>query len=430
MGGAAGHLFHLYDNHGLTFGEIKQVLANAAEGKLERVTAKVDGMNLVFTWDVEEGQLRVARGVGDIRGGGMDAAALAAKFAGRGNVERAFTSAFKVLRQALGTLGEKDQQRAFGPRGNRWYSMEVVYAANPGTISYASNSIVFHGWPVFNAKRDGTVEKSADEAGIELLTRRIDQMQKAVTLKDWQVRGPELVNLKRLTDGTALQKALQQIDSAMSSAGSSDNDTVFDYLRSLLADDVRPLDLPPKAAKALVDRAAGMPGSATVNDLRAMVPKDQQRAVQDFVKGSEALLKRYVAPVEQAIQGFAVEVLRGVHSTLVADPDAEVARLRQQVAKAIRAIEASGNQQAMEVLQREMQRLKSVDNITSTTEGVVFFFKGQAYKLTGSFAPAHQILGLFKYGRPGIPKMDMGEAALKRALKHLLRDVPGDSYLR
>ena len=66
MSGAAGHLMHLYDDPDITFGEIKDVLARAAQGKLEQVTEKLDGRNIVFTWNVKEGGLKVARAAGDI----------------------------------------------------------------------------------------------------------------------------------------------------------------------------------------------------------------------------------------------------------------------------------------------------------------------------------------------------------------------------
>jgi hypothetical protein len=61
----------------------------------------------------------------------------------------------------------------------------------------------------------------------------------------------------------------------------------------------------------------------------------------------------------------------------------------------------SGDETAMSVLSTQMGKLKSVENITSPMEGVVFVYKGNAYKFTGSFAAANQILGLFKYGRKG-----------------------------
>ena len=421
-GGAAGHLQHLYDNLELTFGEIKDVISKASQGKLEKASEKLDGMNLVFTWDASEGKLKVARTGSDIKGGGMDAAGLAKKFFGRGNVELAFNSAFKVLNDALGSLPPKVAAKVFGPKGNRWYSMEIIYAPDPNTISYDSNNVVFHGWPIFEVQKDGSVEQIDDDSGVGILSSKIDQMQKAVSMKDWKVRGPSLLNLKKLSDGSIASKAIGAIDAAMGTAGVSDSDTIFDFLRVLMREEVADLDLPPKAAAAVVERAITAPGAPGVPEIKKMVPKEQQQAVADFVKASEPLMKRMVQPIEKAISDFAVEVLRGVNSTLIAKSDEEVARLQAQVTKAIRAIEGSGNQAAMDILQKEMQRLGSVENISAVMEGMVFFYKGQAYKFTGAFAPAHQILSLFKYGRKGIPKMDMGEALLRRALDHLLKE--------
>jgi hypothetical protein len=423
VGGAAGHLSHLYDNLGLTFGEIKEVLATAAEGKLERVSEKLDGANLVFTWDVRAGQLRVARTGGDIKGGGMDAAGLAKKFSGRGNVEEAFNSAFKVLHQALGSLGPDEQARVFGPAGNTWYSMEIIYAKDPNTINYDSNNIVFHGWPIFEVKPDGTVSEAGDDSGVKLLTQRIDQMQKAVTAKDWQVRGPSLLRLKKLGDGSILQKAVSQIDGAMAAGGVSEGDTVYDYLRNLFTDDVRALGLPAKAYKMTVERCAT--GAPSVNDIKKETPKELQATVQAYVKASDGLKAKWMAPIESAIHFFAIEVLRGLHSTLIAKSDDEVARLRSQLARAIRTIQASGHERAMDVLQKEMSRLGNVENMAAAMEGIVFFFKGQAYKFTGAFAPVHQIMALFKYGRKDIPKMDLGERALRDALRSILSEGAG-----
>lgn len=421
-GGAAGHLQHLYDNLELTFGEIKEVIRNASEGKLEKASEKLDGMNLVFTYDVAEGRLKVARTGSDIKGGGMDAAGLAKKFFGRGNVELAFNSAFKVLNEAMAALPDKVKAKVFGPKGNRWYSMEIIYAPDPNTINYDSNNIVFHGWPIFDVKKDGSVEQSDDDSGVGLLTSKIEQMQKAVSMKDWKVRGPSLMTLKKISDGSVVQKAIGEIDAAMANAGSKDSDSVYDYLTTLMNEEVADLGLPPKVAKMVVARAVEAPGAPGIPEIKKATPKEFQAAAIDFIKASEPLKKRMVAPIEGAIHNFAIEVLRGLNSTLIAKSDEEVARLKAQVTKAIRAIEGSGNQIAMDVLQKEMARLGSVENIGAAMEGIVFFFKGQAYKFTGAFAPAHQILSLFKYGRKGVPKMDMGEALLRRAIQHLLRE--------
>jgi len=409
-GGAAGHLQHLYDNLELTFGEIKDVISKASEGKLEKASEKLDGMNLVFTFDVDVGLLRVARTGSDIKNGGMDAAGLAKKFFGRGNVEVAFNAAFKVLNEALTTLPENVKAQVFGENGNRWYSLEIIYAADPNTISYDSNNVVFHGWPIFNVDNDGVVEQVDDDAGVQVLSSRIEQMQKAISMKDWRVRGPSLLNMKQISDGTVAKKAIDQINAAMSQGNVNDESTVFDYLRSLMQDEVANLNLPDNVSSMVVERAIEAPDAPSVPEIKRVASPDTHQAIAAFIRSSEQLKQQMIAPIEGAIHQFAIEVLRGLKSTLIARSDDEVARLRTQVAKAIKAIEASGNQAAMDVLQKEMQRLGNVENIGAAMEGVVFFYKGQAYKFTGAFAPAHQILSLFKYGRKGIPKMDMGES--------------------
>lgn len=424
-GGAAGHLQHLYENLELTFGEIKEVIQNAAEGKLEKATEKLDGMNLVFTYNLSEGSLKAARTGSDIPRGGMDAITLAEKFFGRGNVELAFTTAFKVLDEALSSLSEDLKETIFGPNGNRWYSMEIIYASDPNTINYDSNNIVFHGWPIFELDENGKVVGVDDNEGMDALASSIKRMQASIKTDDWNVRGPSLVNMQEISDGTIVQNALQRINEIMSTAGVSDNDTVYDYLRELMREHVEELNLPPELTDAVIERAITAPGAPGVPALKKMVPEEQKemkQIISSFILSSEALLKSMVQPIEQTITDFAVEVLRGIKSTLIDNSDDEVMRLQGQVSKAINAIKSSGNQIAMDVLQKEMARLKSVDNVSSAMEGIVFFYKGQAYKFTGAFAPAHQILSLFKYGRKGVPKMDIEETLAHQVMLRLIKE--------
>ena len=400
-GGVVGHLSHLYDNRELTFAEIKQLLTAAAEGRLEHVSEKLDGMNLVVSWDVEADDLRAARNAGDVKGGGMDARAIAAKFYDRGNVADAFNAAFKVLRDALSALPASAKVKIFGTRASIWYSLEVIYTENPNVINYDSNNLVFHGWPVFQLK-NGAVTRKDNAPGVELLKSYIDRMQKAVTLRNWRVRGPAMLRLQKLSDGSALQKTLSAISSAQSDAGVSDSDTIGDYLYELTKERVADFGLLPPVAKAVISRVLGTENSLGLNDIKKMLPKELHAKVTDFVKRSPELLKSFIQPIEDAVHNFAIEVLRGLHSTLIDDSDAEVVRLRGEVSKAVKAIEASGQDVAMDVLHRQMQKLGHVENIAAAMEGVVFIYKGNAYKFTGSFAPANQILGLFKYGRKGV----------------------------
>lgn len=413
-GGAVGHLSALADNKELTFAEIKEVITSAGEGRLEKASEKLDGINAVFTYSNVDNELRFARSGGDIKSGGMDAAALAQKFFGRGGVEEAFNKAFKVLTDAITSLPANSRVKIFGKNGSIWYSVEIIYTASVNTINYDGNSIVFHGWPVFTLTNDGKISHSDDNSGVEILSSKIEQMQKALTLKDWRIKGPSLVNMKKLSDGTVVAKINAKINDAMQFANCSDSNTLYDYLRSLMIKEIQVLKLPKDLEEKVVERCVEAPDALGVPALKKLTnSKEKQEAIASFVKSSESLVKKMMLPIENAITEFSIEVLKGIQSTLINDSEAEVQRLKSQVEKAIKTIENSGNQAAKDVLSRELERLKSVDNINVAMEGIVFFYKGNAYKFTGAFAAVHQILSLFKYGRKGIPKMEFSEGINK-----------------
>lgn len=398
-GGAAGHLNHIYDNRELTFSDIKKILKAASSGKLERASEKMDGQALTFSYDVESGTMLAARSKTDISAGGMNAAGLAKKFEGRGSVEEAFNTAFKVLSGAVSALPEKTKVLVFGRNANYWYSMEVIYTKNLNVINYDSDNIVFHGWPIFKRSKDGSIEQVSYDVGVDTLTSNIDKMQAAVTATGWRVNGPAIVHFKKMTDGTYYNNAIEAIDEAMAAAGVSNNDTLEDYLESLCYEDAKQLRLSAKDTRSIVARCIEKDGAPSIVDIKKNLDKSEHGKVSEFIKNSPALLKRYIAPIELAINDFAVELLKGLQSSMLKNTDEEVMRLRAETAKAISAIENSGIEDAMVILRQQMSKLKSVENITTPVEGVVFRYKGNMLKFTGSFAQANALLGLFKYGR-------------------------------
>lgn len=430
MGGAVGHLQHLYDNPDLTFGEIKDIISSAAEGRLERVSEKFDGMNLVFTFNASTGELSVARSGSDIKRGGMDFAALAKKFQGRGDIELAFTVAFRVLTDALSALDGEELGRVFGSNGDRWYSIEVIYTPNANVINYDSNHVIFHGWPVFDVNEDGTVSRSDDPTGIDVLSSNVERMQRAVTERGWRIRGPSLINMKRIADGSVVQRAVSALDAAMRSAGVGDDATLRDYLRSRVRDEVASIGLDDEVAAAVVERSIKAPGAPNLTQIKKSIADPALRnAVSAFVNASERMLKSMMVPIERAITGFAIDVLRGVGSTLIARSDDEVARLRARVERAIKTIGSSGNQAAIDIMQKELQRLRSLDDVSSSVEGIMFLYRGQAYKFTGAFAPVSSILSLFRYDRSGVPKVAEG-TRMGSIVRDTLIDAVKDVVLR
>ena len=68
-GGVAGHLAHLYDNRGLTFEKLAEILTAASKGELVG-TEKTDGFNIYLGF--KNGEAKAARNKGDMQKGGMN----------------------------------------------------------------------------------------------------------------------------------------------------------------------------------------------------------------------------------------------------------------------------------------------------------------------------------------------------------------------
>jgi len=192
---------------------------------------------------------------------------------------------------------------------------------------------------------------------------------------------------------------LLKIKAALDAVGLDGSATMRDFIKENIQADAESLGLPSNVVDMLVQRCLAEPGSPTLVQIRKNADKSDHETINNFVKECPTRLKDYVRPVELAINDFAVELLKGLKSTLIDDTDAEVMRLRSEVEKAVAMIQSSGDENAMTILNKQLEKLGSVSDITSPVEGVVFIYKGNAYKFTGSFSAANQILGIFRYRR-------------------------------
>ena len=152
MGGVFVHMSHIYDNPGMTFGQIKDIMTKASAGQLENVTEKTDGQNLFVSYKLSDGTqrwvpestVRAARNKGDIKNGGMTPEQLAAKFAGRGALEAAFTNAFRAFAKTVDKFSDEEKLKLFGPDTNIYYNAEVMDPANPNVINYDTKTFLIH----------------------------------------------------------------------------------------------------------------------------------------------------------------------------------------------------------------------------------------------------------------------------------------------
>jgi hypothetical protein len=413
MGGVAGHMYHLYDNPDLDFEEIEDVFIKASGGSLVG-TEKTDGQNLFLSYSDKSDQARAARNMGNIKAGGMSAAELASKFAGRGNLEKSFTDAFDAFETAVDLLDIETRVKIFGPDANIWYNAEVQDPRTSNVINYDAKALTIHrvGHKEFDKQSQKWLDKDLSK-NAKKLEDALNSVKNFIDNQDYSVQVNAVRNLKALEDDHALNIALSRLFNLMRREGLSKNNTVGDFLNKRVRrviDAVLP-ELSDDVKTKVMERIFKVRGASLTKIYKMLSPEEReyQGKIKDVVNRGGKIVQEAIWPLEDIIHDFSVEMLKGLESAFVLDNKREVKRLKQEVSKAIDAIEGSSNKKAIEILTKQMRKLKDKENVSTAAEGFVFDYDGTTYKFTGNFAPVNQLLGLFRYGRGDVPAMSLKE---------------------
>ena len=433
MGALAGHLAHLQENLDFTFGELKSILGDVSSGEMPAVE-KVDGQNIFFKFavDPETGAIRTARSKGNLMKGGMSPEQYAAKWAGH-PAEGAFMNGFTAIEDALAGVGSDSLQKIFTPQeedGQRYVNAEIVYTGNPNVINYGGDYIVMHNLQEFGP--DGKlVDIQIGEGEFSQLVQAVEAAQQAQDDKTWSVVGPQITQLQDLSH-TDVQEVLSAKIDAL---GVTDNMSLADFIEEKLRVGlVGDLPIPTHKQEALIKRIIGIGSRASVEDLPPIadikrgLTKDVQKRVSALGTQANAMkiIGSILAPVEKAIHDMAIEVLRGLTSALSGGHMEEIQRLKDELETATAQIEAArdaGSDARREMLAKQLNKLGSSENITSSLEGIVFEHppgSKSLYKLTGAFAPLNQIIGAARR----IPQ-GQNESLLRTYIRHVMPIMAG-----
>lgn len=406
MGGLAGHMNHLYDNPELSFAKMKDIFQKASKGELVG-TEKTDGQNLFVSYSVRDKKAKSARNKSNIKAGGLDPKDLAKKFAGRGNLERAFVEGFGAFEEAVKSLPIELQIDLFGPDANIFYNAEIMDPRSPNVVNYDTKNLVIHrvGHLALDKETGETTPIESEEL-VSQLEQALGSIQKSDEREDYGVQVNAIKNLTKFTSDKPTLKIIKRLSDLISKQGLSDSSTVGDFLVKRVSDEVltRFPDLSSETSDILVKKVLGQKG-ININKILATVPEENRDSVRELVRSSKQLMKDIVYPLEDIVHDFSVEALRGLESAFILDNPREVKRMKDEVSGAISAIEQSGNEEAIAILNKQLEKLKTIDNVSTASEGFVFDYDGKTYKFTGNFAPINQLLGLFRFGRGKIPPM-------------------------
>jgi hypothetical protein len=394
-GGAYGHMSHPFDDMDLTFGDLKDIITKALNGDLGVVREKTDGQALAISW--KNGRLIAARNKGHLQNAGAAAMGIedvASKFAGRGGLTDAYNFAMRDLTAAIGGLSEAQRKKIFN-EGQCFMNLEVIWPTSVNVIPYGQALLVFHNTTCYDEK--GTAI-GADGGAAGTLAGMIKQVNADVQSK-YTIQGPPITEIPKNEDLSSKQgKYISKLKKLQSEFGLKDSDNVADYHQSWWdwwITSNSPVKIDKLTKEALIRRwAFGDKGFR----LNTISNAELQKWAIDYDKVNVVKQQKdNIRPFEELFLGVGADVLEFVSSVLTVHPDKAIRSMKEKLKSVASQVRSGGDPSKVQKLKQELTRLNALGGIDRivASEGLVFFYNGKTYKLTGTFAPLNQILGIF-----------------------------------
>jgi len=394
-GGAYGHMSHPFDDMDLTFGDLKNIISKALNGDLGVVREKTDGQALAISW--KNGRLIAARNKGHLQNAGANAMGIedvASKFGGRGGLTDAYNFAMKDLSAAISSLSEAQRKKIFN-EGKCFMNLEVIWPTSVNVIPYGQALLVFHNTTCYDEK--GTAI-GADGGAAGTLAGMIKQVNADVQSK-YTIQGPPITEIPKNEDLSSKQsKYISKLKKLQSEFGLKDSDNVADYHQSWWdwwITSKAPIKVDKLTKEALIRRWAFGDKGFRLNTISNT--ELQKWAIQNDKVNVIKQQKDNVKPFEEIFLGVGADILEFVGSVLTVHPEKAIRSMKQKFVSVASQVRSGGNPAQIQKLKSELERLNKLGGIEKivANEGLVFFYNGKTYKLTGSFAPLNQILGIF-----------------------------------
>tara|TARA_R110000822_G_scaffold32753_1_gene93858 strand:+ start:632 stop:3109 length:2478 start_codon:yes stop_codon:yes gene_type:complete len=420
-GGAAGHMNHPYDSHGLTFNDMKEIVSRALEGRLDMeqaVTEKTDGQNIQVTW--KNGQPGFARGM-KTRKEPLTPAEIVAEFEAKYQkavesngvkgaegyklVVNAFRATAEDLTASLNKLSAETLQRVF-KNGRVFANMEIIYPATTNVIAYEQAVLQFHNLVEYD--ENGKVIETDVTGGTML--QKIIQDANAHMQNTFSFIPPNKLKLGRIEDFEDKQSAFfAEIDSLKNQFGLKETDVVSEYHKAwwkdVISKKASQMDyaIPEDVLDLLTYRWALNDKSTNITKIKKLIDNEQfSEWVAAFDKKDfRVFQKQNIEPFESIFLRLGAVVLKNIKNYLAVSPDTAVKKIKQDLLALIKELQTSDNPATLKKLETELKKIERIGGFDSIVpiEGIVFTYGGNTYKLTGSFAPVNQILGVLKYAR-------------------------------
>lgn len=403
MGGVIGHIWHPHENLSLTFRDLYSLIGFITSGKFSdhygvqhfSPTEKFDGQQLSISWRNNRGLL-LARNKGHVKNFGKAALTrdkLIDKFESH-ICFKAFLYAYDDLDIAISDMTPTMRNLIFD-NGRKWMSLEVIYPDTTNVISYDKKIILFHYTVRYD--QDGTPRGELDRSDADDLFKAVRNRK---TL-NYTFESPNIVQTADISKWN--MRFFNQLKDIYDTYDLNYLNTIGDYLK------VHFTKILNRHLNFNIINTNDTGRSVIDSILRRFVYGDKSFTLPQIKKFDEGLSK-WVKKYEKEELKFELKyALRPLEKCFLElgtlliykTPDEQFLlkgniRSSEILTKRLRdALETIPI--VDQKLNHQIYLLYEISNVVPdhipTTEGLVFNFNGEMYKLTGCFAPINQILG-------------------------------------
>jgi hypothetical protein len=437
-GGAQGHCAHLTDDGDLTFGDLKEIFKQILSGKIE-MTEKVDGFAFAIT--MKNGRVYSARNKSELKDP-LDFEQTLEKFSSRtAAVKNAYQTSMKDMANALGQLSSEEQKEIFED-GKNYLAFEIVSQDAKNLIDYGNKAtIILHG---INEYDDNWRLLGIDSAKGNKLYSFLKQRD-VLNQETYEIRQPVALKLK---NRNAAQAALPEIISIIDQLKKpgNDNTTLRQYVINTVSPEVKESlktefgisspDVLNHIAVGIISRCQSNFGDKRMSkrELAVLITKYGDpgkindgsyskigERIDAAVANTETRIRKAMAPISDLVIKAGGVLIESLSGFLAVNPSETSQALSKELDGILDKIDKAGgnagnlgfSEKELLVIANSLEKLNAYNKKIYGTEGVVFTYNGKMYKLTSTFGPLNQLIGLFRRKETG----SIGDQSIEESTK-------------
>ena len=415
MAGAAGHLMSPWEAGDLTFGEIRDLINKALSGKLENVSEKLDGANLLLTY--RYGDVYIARSSKHVRNRGEEAIKWdsIADFVNTPEAKEAYGNAGEDFHKVFKSTGI-DIKKIFN-EGERWLNVELLNPKMENIVPYGERQLRIHNlWVVDKAGKTIDVLYNGE---LDELVEVIEKAQKNGKMENTHlIAKTNKVQFQQIKDIELIQEGLiRKLQTIMDKNHLDDENTIADYLveesKLIIKEAIRSMGF--SQDKDLTETLSKRWGAGDKSITITKVLKGKEPAIVAWAKEADGHIDQQIGdlldPIVEIFSRVGIAVLQnlsGISSTNPTKTSETIKKKAEDVIQKIKEFVEKEDVESQEdfdkkvkYLETQLKRLEQSGGLdgVAPVEGIVFEYNGRLFKLTGSYLPILKMISFFRFGK-------------------------------